>query len=69
MVETEGDRTPEAEAGPLTTRIFARFSETLFTSKKFDPETVRQLVELGNGEAQPKAAEIEKLLQQEERLE
>lgn len=57
------------ETGPLTDRIFARYSEALVASKHFDEEFARQLVALANNEVPPKGADVEKLLKQEERLE
>lgn len=62
-------RPEDLETGPLTDRIFARFSESLLATKEFDEDTVRQLVALAKGETPPKPADIEKLLKQEERLE
>jgi hypothetical protein len=69
VVSDEPIAKSEAEAGTLTDRIFARFSEALLASKQFDAETVRQFVALANRESPPKASDIEKLLQQGERLE
>jgi len=69
VVSDEPARESGAETAPLTDRIFARFSEALLASKQFDPESVGQLVALANSETPPKAADIEKLLQQEGRLE
>ncbi len=69
MRVTSNDHGSNPEAGPVTDRIFERFSEALLASKQFDEDAVRQLVALARGEALPKATQIEKLLQREEQFE
>jgi hypothetical protein len=58
-----------AHLASLTEQILERFTDSLLESSLFDAAQIRRLRALATGSVAPKAAELEKLFEQEEPLE